>query len=79
VLVTPVKTVKPLYKLQDNIKENSLINSLGESGSEEKIDHNLYLKRSHWEFLDRLADLRGVSRNQVARDLLDSIMEEEKQ
>ncbi|MDY6769130.1 MAG: hypothetical protein SVW02_03435 [Candidatus Nanohaloarchaea archaeon] len=44
---------------------------------QEKEDHNVYLKMIHWEFLDRRAEERGVSRNQVLRDILDTQLVED--
>jgi len=41
---------------------------------EEKIGKNLYLKKSHFDFLDHLAEQKDVSRNQALRDILDREM-----
>lgn len=61
------------YTLRKNTNK-SFLNSSGES--EEKEDHNVYLKKKHWNFLDSLAEDRNVSRNQVLRDILSRVLEE---
>jgi len=62
-----------VYKLKKNTTK-SFLSSSGES--EEKSDHNVYLKISHWNFLDSLAENQGKSRNQVLRDILDREIKE---
>jgi hypothetical protein len=62
-----------VYQLKKNTNSD-LINPLGEDQEDEKRDHNVYLKASHWNFLDAKAEAKGVSRNQVLRTLLDQVI-----
>jgi len=62
-----------MYQLQKN-REVFYKKSVGE---EEKSDHNVYLKDSHWSFLDHLADSHDISRNQALRNILDEVMKSE--
>ena len=66
-------TVLTVYQLQKD-REVFYKKSVGE---EEKSDHNVYLKNSHWTFLDSLADSHGISRNQALRNILDEVMKSE--
>lgn len=56
------------YQLRKNTVEG-LLNSNGRS--EEKESNNVYLKESHWKGLDKEAEKRGISRNQLLRNILD--------
>ncbi|MFB6182493.1 MAG: ribbon-helix-helix protein, CopG family [Candidatus Nanohaloarchaea archaeon] len=51
---------------------------MGEKAGE-KEDHNVYLFSWQFQALDRIAEERGVSRNQVLRDILSRELEEEGQ
>lgn len=63
----------PMYQLKQNTTNSFLTDSVKDQ-EEEKIGKNLYLKKSHFSFLDRLAEEKGVSRNQALRDILDREM-----
>jgi len=59
------------------LRNNSELFYKKEVGEESKSDHNVYLKDSHWSFLDTLADSHGISRNQALRNILDQVMTDE--
>lgn len=63
-----------MYQLKKNTTDSFLSNSVQE---EEKSGRNIYLKNSQWKALDRLSEVRDVSRNQIIRDLLDEALPEE--
>lgn len=63
-----------MYQLRKNTTSYFINDS---DQKEEKIGKNLYLKKSHFHFLDSRAEEKGVSRNQALRDILDSIMEDD--
>lgn len=68
-----VRTVLIVYQLKTNCTDSFLTASVQDQ-EEEKIGKNLYLKKSHFDFLDHLADQKDVSRNQALRDILDKEM-----
>lgn len=53
---------------------SNLIEDFGIEETQEKEDHNVYLKTSQWDFLDLIAERRNISRNKVLRDILDELM-----
>lgn len=67
-----------VYQLNTSkVSQNLLLKYSGQCDKiDEKIGKNMYLKRSHYRFLDDLADHRDVSRNQALRDILDKEMSE---
>lgn len=65
-----------VYQLKTKKNSSNFLKNSNDTKKEEKSDSNLYLKNSHWRFLDRLAEEKGVSRNQVAREIMDSVMKE---
>jgi hypothetical protein len=62
-----------MYQLKKNTTNGLLNNSVER---EEKRGHNVYLKASHWDFLDAEAERINDSRNQALRNILDQVMEE---
>ena len=73
---TKVKGQVPMYKLKTNCTDSFLFSSVQDQ-DEEKIGKNLYLKKSHFDFLDHLAEQKDVSRNQALRDILDQEMSDQ--
>lgn len=61
-----------VYTLRKNTTEG-LLNS---SGRTEKEDHNVYLFVSQWEELDRIAEERDISRNELLRQILKEHLQE---
>jgi len=70
---TKAKGQTPMYQLKTNCTDSFLTSSVQDQ-EEEKIGKNLYLKKSHFDFLDHLAEQKDVSRNQALRDILDREM-----
>jgi len=62
-----------MERLTKNTTSSFLFDSVQDQ-EEEKIGKNLYLKKSHFDFLDHLAEQKDVSRNQALRDILDKEM-----
>lgn len=52
------------------LKENTTDGIFEDSGRNEKEDHNINLFSWQFEALDNLAEERGVSRNQILREIL---------
>jgi len=71
-----VRTVLIVYQLKTNCTDSFLTSSVQDQ-EEEKIGKNLYLKKSHFDFLDHLAEQKDVSRNQALRDILDQEMSDQ--
>ena len=65
-------TTLMVYTLRKNTTEG-LLNS---SGRTEKEDHNVYLFVSQWEELDRIAEERDISRNELLRQILKEHLQE---
>lgn len=65
-----------MYELKKN-QENLLDKYTGTS-EEEKLQKGVNLLESQWELLDKLAEDKGKSRNQVLRDILESFFQGEK-
>jgi hypothetical protein len=64
-----------MHKLSDKVTTDSFLSTLGESEElEECEDQNIYIKKKHWRFLDKLAENKK-SRNQVIRDILEKEIE----
>jgi hypothetical protein len=55
-----------MYKLKKGVK-----NDLFDGDEDELEDHNVNLRNYHWEELDKIAEEKDVSRNQVMRDIVD--------
>ena len=73
---TKAKGQVPMYQLRENTTSSFLFDSVQDQ-EEEKIGKNLYLKKSHFDFLDHLAEQKDVSRNQALRDILDQEMSDQ--
>ncbi|MFB6159211.1 MAG: hypothetical protein ABEJ95_06175 [Candidatus Nanohalobium sp.] len=64
--------IPKMYQLGSSSGKN-LFKDSGTS-KQEKTAHNVYLAESHWSALDREAEKRGISRNAVLRNILDSVL-----
>jgi len=62
-----------MYQLQTSKNSSNFLKN--DSDQDEKVGKNLYLKKSHFDFLDSQAEDKNCSRNQALRDILDREME----